>query len=357
MSPRIVEAMAVLAFVLLGHWTRGAAAQACPDLPDNPPTIIQESSANPPQQLWCITQPNPPARVFNIEIRHNPTPCPDSCGSTNQCEATSRFTILPATSSDVIGSLTIERPLPPGPPDCTDEEVANKMVVIVGNLNNPNLRFAAVYSTSVVNGGHGMVQVDFNYVGTVGAVSGVNTLFGYAVGDVAGPIECHTHIVSGQQPPAGGYESFIDIRSNGDLRGDVAILPVPDESLPARGIIQRLEFPLGTIGRDDNNDGTLDGPVNILADEIVESVYANEAWANIRGTGTLVRPNNDTFVERLGYIDTSDYATAAGGITAAFIQMGYESIESFSDALAHMTPEQQTAEMRTLGGLLPGGQE
>ncbi len=48
---------------------------------------------------------------------------------------------------------------------------------------------------------------------------------------------------------------------------------------------------------------------------------------------------------------------AAGVITAALIQMGYESIESFSDALNHMTPEEQTAEMRTLGTLLPGGQE
>ncbi len=48
---------------------------------------------------------------------------------------------------------------------------------------------------------------------------------------------------------------------------------------------------------------------------------------------------------------------AAGVITAALIQMGYESIESFSDALNHMTPEEQAAEMRTLGSMLPGGQE
>lgn len=321
-------------------------------------------SGNPPEDLYDIEQPDLGQPVFNIRLYRNPVPRVPS-GGVNCEELGMGFTILPGAPNEIIGSLLIERPLEPlGPgdeqlPEGCSGAWASTIAVAIGDLNGGFPRFARVDSTDVLStpGGHGIVQMSYNYVGAVGTVTGINRLFAFAIGDVVGPIVCQTHVASGEQPEVPGYDCYVDIRSNGNLRGDVAILPVPDEALPARGIIQRLDFPGGTIGRDDNNDGTLDGPVNILADEIVESVYANEAWANIRGTGTLVRPNNDTFVERLGYIDTSDYATAAGGITAALIQMGYESIESFSDALAHMTPEQQTAEMRTLGGLLPGGQE
>ncbi len=106
-------------------------------------------------------------------------------------------------------------------------------------------------------------------------------------------------------------------------------------------------FPLGDADRDGDAD---------FAD--ITAITANWGQAYCAALGQSLLAKSDGFATMdLDQDAPMTAADAVGVITAALIQMGYESIEAFGDALSHMTPEQRTAEMRTLGSLLPGGHD